>query len=82
MKLEFQDAKISSDAGLMLHQELDAVLDLTLAGLGRKAFRIARHQIILPNEQVNVVKIEPSEITFEFRDKEPIQKPIPESPQS
>ena len=72
---------LRKDASTVDPDDVDEVLDLTLAGLGREAFRIARHQIMLPNEQVNVVKIEPSEITFEFRDKEQIQKPIPESSQ-
>ena len=72
---------LRKDASTMDPDDVDAVLDLTLAGLGREAFRIARHQIMLPNEQVNVVKIEPSEITFEFRDKEQIQKPLPRSSQ-
>ena len=72
---------LRKDASPMDPDDVDAVLDLTLAGLGREAFRIARHQIMLPNEQVNVVKIEPSEITFELRDKEQIQKPLPRSSQ-
>ncbi len=73
---------LRKDASTVDPDDVDARLDLALAGLGREIFRIARHQILLPNEQVNVVKIEPSEISFEFRDKEPINSLVPQSPQS
>ena len=70
---------LRKDASTVAPNDVDAVLDLSAADVGRETFRIARHQITLPNEQVNVVRIEPSEITFEFRGKEQTQEPLPQS---
>lgn len=46
-----------------------AELDLSLAKLGRRTFRIGRREIVLPNNRVEVVKVEPSEIRFRFQDR-------------
>ena len=70
---------LRKDASTVNSDDVDASLDLRSAGLGRETFRIARDQILLFNEQIDVVKIDPSEIKFEFRDKERINRPIPQS---
>jgi len=70
---------LRKDASTMDADDVQAVLDLALAGPGTETFRIARHQIMLSNEQVNVVKIEPSDITFEFRGKGQTRTPAPQS---
>jgi hypothetical protein len=61
---------LRKDASTVDPQEVDARMDLTMAGFGRTVFRISTDQIILPNEQVNVVRIDPTEIFFEFKEKE------------
>ena len=73
---------LRKDASTVDPDDVDARLDLRSAGLGRETFRIARDQILLFNEQIDVVKIDPSEIKFEFRDKERINSPIPQSTRS
>ena len=70
---------LRKDASTVDPDDVDVRLDLTAAGWGRDTFRIVRDQILLPNEQVDVVKIEPSEITFEFKDKEQSHSPIPKA---
>ena len=61
---------LRKDASTVNPDEVNARVDLSLASLGRTIFRISRDQIVLPNEQVNVVRIDPSEISFEFKDKQ------------
>lgn len=46
-----------------------AEVDLSLARLGRRTFRISRNEIVLPSDRVQVVRIEPSEIKFRFQEK-------------
>ena len=70
---------LRKDASTVNSDDVDASLDLRSTGLGRETFRIARDQILLFNEQIDVVKIDPSEIKFEFKDKERIRRPIPQS---
>jgi len=57
------------DASTVQANEIIAQVNIALAGLGQTVFRISPDQVILPNEQVHVVRIDPSEITFEFRQK-------------
>ena len=61
---------LRKDASTVNPDEVNARVDLSLASLGRTIFRISRDQIVLHNEQVNVVRIVPSEISFEFKDKQ------------
>ena len=61
---------LRKDASTVDPEEVDARMDLTMASFGRTVFRISTEQIILPNEQVNVVRIDPTEIFFEFKEKE------------
>ena len=60
---------LRKDASTIQADEVAARVDLTLAAYGWKRFRITREQVVLPNAQVSVVGIEPSQITFEFKDK-------------
>ncbi len=60
---------LRKDASTVQPGEVDARLDLALAGYGWKRFRISRDQIILPNQQVDIVRIDPTEFSFEFKQK-------------
>ncbi len=60
---------LRKDASTVKASEVFARVDLTLAAYGWKNFRITREQIVLPNELVSVVRIEPPEITFDFEEK-------------
>jgi len=44
-------------------------MDLSLAKLGRRTFRIGKGDVILPTHELEVVKIEPTEIKFRFRER-------------
>ncbi|RJQ49527.1 MAG: diadenylate cyclase [Desulfobacteraceae bacterium] len=61
---------LRKDASTVQPGEVDARLDLALAGYGWKRFRISRDQIILPNQQVDIVRIDPTEFSFEFKQKD------------
>ena len=60
---------LRKDASTVQPDEVNARVDLSPAGLGQTVFRISRDEIVLLNEQVDVVGIDPSEISFEFRGK-------------
>jgi uncharacterized protein (TIGR00159 family) len=67
---------LRKDASTIKADEIRARIDLTMAAYGWKNFRIIRDQVLLPNEQVAVVRIEPSEFTFDFQEKpEKTEKP-------
>ncbi len=44
-------------------------LDLSLARLGRRTFRLGQNEIVLPNDRVKVLRVEPSEIKFRFQER-------------
>jgi len=46
-----------------------ATVDLSLARLGRRTFRLGPNEIVLPNDRVQVVRVEPSEIKFRFQER-------------
>ena len=56
------------DAGILNEENVRVELDLSLARWGRRTFRITRDQVILPNENVSIVKIEPPIIKFRFKE--------------
>jgi len=60
---------LRKDASTIQADEITAGLDLAMAGLGQTRFRITPDQILLPNAQVHVVRVDPSEMTFEFKPK-------------
>jgi diadenylate cyclase len=46
-----------------------AEVDLSLARLGRRTFRLGPNEIVMPNDRVQVVRIEPPEIKFRFQER-------------
>ncbi len=59
---------LRKDASVLGPHNVRAELDVSLAKLGRRTFRIERRHIILPNDRVSVVRIQPSKIKFSFRE--------------
>jgi len=57
------------DASSLSEKNVHVELDLSMARLGRKDFSITRDQILLPNDRIQVVRIEPSRMEFEFKDR-------------
>ncbi len=60
---------LRKDAMSLNESNVHAELDLTLARLGRRTFRITRDQILIPNDRVQVLKIEPAEVKFKLKER-------------
>jgi diadenylate cyclase len=63
---------LRKDAGTLTEKNVHVELDLAAAAAGRRVFSITREQILLPNERVSIVAIEPPQMTFKFK-----QEPSP-----
>ena len=57
---------LRKDASTLNENNVVAEIDLSLAGTGKKTFPITRDHIMLPNDRVQVVKIEPAQVDFKF----------------
>jgi hypothetical protein len=60
--LRFQD-------GLDILRNVNLEMDLSSARAGTRVYRLGRDQIALPNDRINIVDIEPSQIEFKFKSK-------------
>ena len=60
---------LRKDASTLSERNVQAEIDLSMARFGRRIFRITRDQIALPNDRIYVVKIEPHEVEFKFKEK-------------
>lgn len=61
---------LRKDASTLNSRNVQVELDLASAKLGRKTYRISANQAVLPDERIDVVRIEPTELVLEFRQKE------------
>ncbi len=59
---------LRKDASVLSHRNVHVKLDLTLAGAGRRTFRISRFNIEMPIESVDIIKIDPTEIKFDMQE--------------
>ena len=57
------------DASTLDESNVHARINLSRASAGKKSYSITRNQIVLPNDRVRVVRIEPSKVEFELREK-------------
>lgn len=55
------------DIGMLSSKNVKAAIDLSQAGAGEKNYILSRQQILLPNDRVNIIGIEPGSITLEIR---------------
>ena len=60
---------LRKDTSTLNVRNVQMTVDLTLAGYGVRTFRISRNNITLPNENVDIIKIEPDELFFVFNEK-------------
>ena len=58
------------DASTLNARNVQARIDMTLAGYGVRTFRISRDRISLPSKNVDIIKIEPDELLFVIREKQ------------
>jgi len=59
---------LRKDASTLSRRNVHAEVDLSMAGFGNRVFRITRDRIILPNDRINVVSIEPPLMEFRLRE--------------
>ncbi len=72
VKITFRGLR--KDASTLNKRNARAELDLSLAGVGNRVFRVTRDQIVLPNDRVYVVQINPSRIKFKIGKQPSISK--------
>jgi hypothetical protein len=61
---------LRKDASTLSPKNVHVEMDLSLAKFGRKTFPASRNQLVLPSERIDVIKIEPTELIFEFKKKD------------
>jgi diadenylate cyclase len=59
---------LRKDASTLNNRNVHVEVDLSMARLGNRVFRITRDQIVLPNDRINVVSIEPPLMEFRLRE--------------
>lgn len=68
-KVQVQLRGMRKDVMTLDDSSVFAELDLSLARLGRRTFRLGPKEVVLPHERVQVVRVEPSEIKFRFQER-------------
>jgi hypothetical protein len=58
---------LRKDASTLNDRNVHADIDLSLAAMGRRTFRLSREHILLPSETISIVGIEPPDIQFTFQ---------------
>jgi DNA integrity scanning protein DisA with diadenylate cyclase activity len=66
-KIQVTVRGLRKDASTINEEDVKAELDLSLARIGKTFFQITRRHVFLPNDRVEVVSIEPTEIEFRFK---------------
>jgi hypothetical protein len=61
---------LRKDASTLNVRNVQAKIDLSLAGYGVRTFRISRNKITLPSKNVDIIKTEPDDFFFVLKDKE------------
>jgi uncharacterized protein (TIGR00159 family) len=68
-KVQITVRGLRKDASILSENNVQAGVDLSLARLGRRTFAITRDYIVLPNDRIQIAKIEPPQIVFKFKEK-------------
>jgi diadenylate cyclase len=68
-KVQITVRGLRKDASSLNERNVHAKIDLSMASFGRRIFPITRDQIFLPNDRIQVVKIEPSKLEFTLKGK-------------
>ncbi len=61
---------LRKDASTLGPEDVNVSVDLSIAHVGSRIFRITRDQILLDNDGLRVVDIDPSQLAFEFKKKQ------------
>jgi hypothetical protein len=68
-KFEITVAGLRKDASTLSERNVHVEIDLARANPGKRVFTISRDLISLPTDRVQVVKIEPNQVEFQFGEK-------------
>ena len=68
-KVQITVRGLRKDASSLNEKNVLAKIDLSMAQFGRRIFPITRDQILLPNDRIQVVKIEPPKLEFSLKEK-------------
>jgi hypothetical protein len=68
-KVQITVRGLRKDASSLNEKNVLAKIDLSMASFGRRIFPITRDQILLPNDRIQVVKIDPSKLEFTLKEK-------------
>jgi uncharacterized protein (TIGR00159 family) len=63
-KIRIRVRGLRKDASTLSEKNVQVSLDLSAAGAGKKAYSITREHIQLPNERVQVISIDPPQVTL------------------
>jgi diadenylate cyclase len=72
LKVRIRVSGLRKDVSTLTDKNVEAEIDLSAATTGRRTFLITRDQIHLPNERIQILSIDPSQVAFKFR-----QSPAP-----
>ena len=61
---------LRKDASTLSEKNVLVELDISMALLGKKVFLITRDHIQLPNDRIQVVRIEPAQVEFKFKEEQ------------
>ena len=60
---------LRKDIGMLSPKNVKINLDVSPSKVGGKSYYLNRQQILLPNDRIEVIRIEPNNLTLEFRPK-------------
>jgi uncharacterized protein (TIGR00159 family) len=67
-EIEITVQGLRKDASTLSKRNVHAEIDLSTARIDRRVFRITRDQIVLPNDRIRIVHVEPPFIEFKLRE--------------
>jgi hypothetical protein len=61
---------LRKDASILSPKNVQVEIDVAMAKRGRRRFSVSREQVVLPNDRIDLVRIEPNEYVFDFQQKQ------------
>jgi uncharacterized protein (TIGR00159 family) len=67
--IEITARGLRKDTGMLSPKNVKINLDVSPSGVGKKSYYLSRQQLSLPNDRIEVIRIEPNNLTLEFLPK-------------
>ena len=67
--IEITARGLRKDTGMLSPKNVKVTLDVSPSGVGKKSYYLSRQQLSLPNDRIEVIRIEPNNLTLEFLPK-------------